>query len=224
MLTTERARRIPPERWLALLARVCWFFTVPFVRYEVRGGRCAADLHTGVIAANHRSMFDVVAGLICLHHFQRYPRLLIHRNYVEGHWVGPFARAIGAIPVDREGAPGSSLEAAVEALRSGIPIVVMPEGRLHWDPADPFSTGPAKTGVSRLAASAQVPVVAVALTGTERVMPLGARLPRFNPLRRKLVVCQVADEVLWLAGDDRRADTDAVMAEIRRLMELSAAG
>ena len=224
MLSTESARRIPPERWLALLARVCWFFTVPFVRYEVRGGRCAADLHVGVIAANHRSMFDVVAGLICLHHFRRYPRLLIHRNYVEGHWVGPFARTIGAIPVDREGSAASSLDAAVEALRSGVPILVMPEGRLHWDPADPFSTGPAKTGVSRLAASARVPVVAAALTGTERVMPRGARLPRFNPFRRKVVVCRVADEPLWLSGEDHRANTETVMAEIRRLMELPAAG
>jgi len=221
--STERARRIRPETWLALLARVCWFVTVPFVRYEVRGGRCAADLHVGVIVANHRSMFDVVAGLICLHRFRRYPRLLIHRNYVEGSWVGPFARAIGAIPVDRDGAAGASLDPAIAALRSGVPILVMPEGRLHWDPDDPFSTGPAKTGVARLAFGAGVPVVAAALVGTERVMPRGARLPRANPLRRKEVVCQVADEVLWLTGEDHRADTESVMAEIRRLMELAAA-
>ncbi|MET0727246.1 MAG: hypothetical protein ABWZ76_02995 [Acidimicrobiales bacterium] len=54
-------------------------------------------------------------------------------------------------------------------------------------------------------------------------MPLKARLPRFNPFRRKTVVCQVADEPLWLAGEDHRADTERVMAEIRRLMELTAA-
>ncbi len=224
MPTTEPERRIPPERWLALLARACRLLTLPFVRYEVRGGRCAADLHVGVIAANHRSMFDVVAGLICLHHFHRYPRLLIHRHYVEGHWVGPFARAIGAIPVDREGSAGSSLDPALEALRSGIPILVMPEGRLHWDPDEPLSTGPAKTGVSRLATGAGVPVIAAALTGTERVMPRGARLPRFNPFRRKVVVCQVADEPLWLSSEDHRAATEAVMADIRRLMEVAAAG
>jgi 1-acyl-sn-glycerol-3-phosphate acyltransferase len=219
--STERARRIPAERWLAVLARLCWFFTVPFVRYDVRGGRCASELRVGVIAANHRSMFDVVAGLICLHRFRRYPRLLIHRTYVEGTWVGPFARAIGAIPVDREGSAAASLDVAVQALRSGIPILVMPEGRLHWDPEDPLSTGPAKTGVARLASGAGVSVVAAALVGTERVMPPRARLPRFNPFRRKVVICQVADEELWLAGEDHRSDTESVMAEIRRLMELA---
>lgn len=224
MPTTEPARRIPPERWLAGLARVCWFFTVPFVRYEVRGGRCAVDLRVAVIAANHRSMFDVVAGLICLHRFGHYPRLLIHRTYVEGGWIGPFARAIGAIPVDREGAAGASLDGAIVALRSGVPVVVMPEGRLHWDPDAPLSTGPAKTGVARLATGAQVPVVPVALVGTERVMPRGARLPHFNPFRRKVVFCRVADDPLWLPGEDHRADTEAVMAEIRRLMARAVAG
>jgi 1-acyl-sn-glycerol-3-phosphate acyltransferase len=219
----EGERRIAPERWLALLARVCWLVTVPFVRYDIRGGRCAPDLKVGIIAANHRSMFDVVAGLICLHHFGRYPRLLIHRHYVEEHWSGPFARAIGAIPVDRDGAAGTSLDPAVEALRAGVPILVMPEGRLHWDPDAPLSTGPAKTGVARLAAGAGVPVVPAALVGTERVMPRGTRFPRFNPLRRKRVVCQVADDPMWLDGADHRADTEVVMAEIRRLMALAAA-
>lgn len=209
-----------PERNLAWLARIARVLTAPFVRYDIRGGRCAIELHVGIIAVNHRSMFDVVAGLVCLHHFRHYPRLLVERQYVEGRWTAPFARAIGAIPVDRIKGGGTSIDAAVDSLRSGVPIVVMPEGRLHRDPDDPTSTGPAKTGVSRLAVGAGMPVVVAGLRGTDVVMPHDARLPRFNPFRRKTVICHVADDPLWLTGDDHRANTDEVMAAIRALLVL----
>lgn len=207
-----------PERNLVRLARVLGALTAPFVRYDIRGGRCAEELRVAVIAANHRSMFDVVAGLICLHHFGHYPRLMIERRYVDGWWTGPFARAIGAIPVDRDASGRAAFDSGMQALRDGIPIIVMPEGRLHWDPADPGSLGPTKTGVSRLAQGAAVPVVAAALTGTERVLPANGRLPRLNPFRRKTVVCNVADDPLWLTSDDHRANTDLVMEAVRALL------
>lgn len=171
-----------PERTLALLAVVLRVLTAPFVRYDVRGGAGRADHDVVVVAVNHRSMFDVIAGLICLHHFDLHPRLLVDRKYVEGRWTAPFARAIGAIPVDRERGGGTSVVAALETLASGVPIVVMPEGRLHWDPQDPRSTGPTRTGVSRLARGGGVPVVACALTATERILLGDAKVPPAQPL------------------------------------------
>lgn len=192
--------------------------SAPFVRYEYHGGRCATELHTGVIAANHRSMFDVIAGLICLHHFGHHPRLLVERRYVEKGLVGLCSRGIGAIPVDRDGGGGQALDAAWTALNDGIPILVMPEGRIHWDPDDPISTGRPHTGVSRLATRDGQPVVPAALAGTERVAPAGCRFPRANPFRRKTVVCWVADEPMWLTGENHRANAALVMAEIRDLL------
>lgn len=209
-----------PERNLVWLARIAWVITAPFVRYDMRGGRCVTELSVGVIAVNHRSMFDVVAGLVCLHHFGQHPRLLIERKYVEGKWTAPFARAIGAIPVDRVNGGGTSVEAALFTLRNGTTIVMLPEGKLHHDPHDPRSVGPTRTGVSRLAVGAQVPVLAAALGGTADVMPPNARLPRLNPYRRKHVICNVADELIWLTGDDHRANTDRVMAAVQRLLVL----
>jgi 1-acyl-sn-glycerol-3-phosphate acyltransferase len=216
----RRERLRGPARVLAILARIIAFITAPFVRYDIRKG-CAEKLSVGVVAANHRSMFDVAAGLVCLHRLGHYPRLLIEKRYVESGWTGPAARAIGAIPVDRSGAKGASLEHAFAALRDGIPVLVMPEGRLHWDPEHPLSTGPAKSGVSRLAVGGHVAVVPVGLSGTERVMPAGAKLPRFVPFRRKVVVCQVAEEPLWFDGEDHEANTAVVMAAIEDLLALA---
>jgi 1-acyl-sn-glycerol-3-phosphate acyltransferase len=212
--------RVNPERNLRWMARVLRVLTAPFIRYDIRGGRCASELQNGVIAMNHRSMFDVVVGLIALDHFGHYPRLLVERAYVESRWTAPIARAVGAIPVDRIKGGGTSVEDALVALRSGLSIVVMPEGKLHQDAEDWRTTGPTRTGVSRLAVGSGIPVVAVGTTGTTAVLPYGARLPRFNPFRRKTVICHVADDPLWLSGDDHRANTDQVMATIRSLMVL----
>ncbi len=207
-----------PERNLAWLARVARVITIPFVRYDIRGGRCVHEQDVGVVAANHRSLFDLVAGLVCFHHFERYPRMLIERRYVEGRWTGPLARAVGAIPVDRDAGGRAAFDAAVAALRDRVPVILMPEGKLHWDPHDPRSLGPTKTGVSRLARGSSMPVLAAALSGTERIWPPGARLPRLNPFRRKTVVCNLADDVLWLTSEDHRANTDRIMEAVRALM------
>ncbi len=207
-----------PEARLRWIARALKVLTAPFVRYDVRGGACAPDLAVGIVAANHRSLFDVVAGLIALHHFRRYVRVLIAREYFEKRFMGLLCRAIGAIPVDR-GDSGPVLDAAVEALKGEIPLLIMPEGKLHWDPEQPLSTGRAKTGISRLAIDADVPVLPAGLVGTQHVWPAGRPLPRMNPFRRRpLVVVNVADEPMVLTGDDHAANAEAVMAEIRRLM------
>ena len=206
-----------PESRLRWIARLCRLLTAPFVRYDIRGGACAPQLKVGIVAANHRSLFDVVAGLIALHHFGRYVRVLIAREFFEGRWTAPLCRAIGAIPVDR-GDSGPVLDVAIAALRDGIPLLIMPEGKLHWDPERPLSTGRAKTGISRLAVGAEVVVLPAALVGTEAIFPAHAKFPHLNPFRRKRVIVNVADEPMHLSGDDHAANAEAVMAEIRRLM------
>jgi 1-acyl-sn-glycerol-3-phosphate acyltransferase len=207
-------RRISPEVVLRFLARFCRLLMAPFVRLEIRGGACAPRLKTAVIVANHRSMGDAICGLVILHHFGHYPRVLVAREWVEDSWTGVFARAIGAIPVDRRGDPAHALDVAIETLRAGVPILVMPEGRFHEDD-DPNTTGPAKTGAARLATSSGVPVVVAALAGTADAWPPGRNLPNLNPFRRRVVVCQVADDEMAVPGDDARVDTETIMVELR---------
>lgn len=200
------------------LAAVARILTKPFIDYDIRGGECVADLHVAVVAVNHRSMFDVVAGLIGLDHFGRYPRLLIAERYVQGRWTAPFARAIGAIPVPPRERRDEAVQRGMEVLREGVPLLVMPEGHLHFDPADPTSTGSPRPGVSRFAVGASTIVMPVGLSGTEAVWPSTSPLPRLNPFRRKVVVVNVANEPLRLRGDDHQANAEEVMAAIRSLL------
>lgn len=209
-----------PERALAALARLARILTSPFVRFDIEGGTGLNErVGACVIVTDHRSLFDVVAGLIVFHRYRRYPRVLIEKKYVDSKWTRPFARAIGAIPVDREAGGGAAFAAAEAALRSGLSILVLPEGRLHWDPAHPITTGRASTGASRLAAQADAPLVAAGIVGTERVWPATNKLPSFNPFhRRRLVSVRVGDDAFVPDGEDHRERTDQLMAEVRRLM------
>jgi len=68
--------------------------------------------------------------------------------------------------------------------------------------------------------AAEVVVIAAGLSGTERVWPASACLPRFNPLRRKRVIINVANTPLVLHGEDHQANTERVMDAIRSLLVL----
>lgn len=80
----------------------------------------------------------------------------------------------GAIPLPRVGVPKSALQAALAHLERGGTLGVFPEGRrtAYWGETDP------KEGGAWLALRAQVPLVPVAVIGTDRVMSLEANVPR----------------------------------------------
>ena len=206
-----------PERALAWLARI---LSWPFARFDIDGGDAMnRAVKTGIIVVDHRSLFDVVAGLIVFHKYRRYPRILIEKKYVDSKWTRPFARAIGAIPVDRAAGRGEAFAAAVAALDAGITILLLPEGRIHYDPDRPLETGSASTGVSRLAEASGAPVVAAGMIGTEQVWPGSRNLPYLNPFRRRAwVTCRISDRPVAFTGTDHHERTEQAMADVRRMM------
>jgi 1-acyl-sn-glycerol-3-phosphate acyltransferase len=221
-LRWEARRRRRVDRRLRTIARLLYYLTLPFIRYDVRGGDHLDTTGNLIIAANHRSLLDVVPGLYTAHRFNQYPRVLIAQAYVNGRWTGPIARWIGAIPVSggREGS--DALGDGIEAMRHGLATVVMPEGQLHKDAEDRRSLGDARTGVSRLAVGSGVPVVAAGLLGADRAWPPD-RMMKLNPFRRRTVAVSVADDPLYLTGDDHRANTNLVMDAIRTEIDRAAA-
>ena len=80
------------------------------------------------------------------------------------------------LPVDRDDprAALGSLDTALEVLGRGEAFGLYPEGTRSRDGR--LYRG--RTGVAHLALTAGVPVVPVGLVGTERLQPVGARLPR----------------------------------------------
>ena len=126
-----------------------------------------------ILASNHLSVSDSVFMPAML---DRQVHFLAKHEYFTGPgvkgWVTRrFFEAANQLPMDRSGGEASlrSLDAGLEALREGRLLGIYPEGtrspdgRLHRG----------KIGVAKLALASGVPVVPIAMIGTDRVQPIG---------------------------------------------------
>ena len=171
-----------------------------------------------IIAANHLSFLD--SFFIPLVVKRRKVTYLAKADYFKSWKTSWFFRMVGQIPVEREGNVKSrrALHTAVQALRQGKVLGIYPEGTRSRDGR--LYRG--RTGVARLALEAGVPIIPCGVTGTDAVMPKGAKLPRLRPGAEVKVRFGEPIDVSPYAGRqaDRptlRALTDAIMCEIQKL-------
>jgi 1-acyl-sn-glycerol-3-phosphate acyltransferase len=171
-----------------------------------------------ILAANHLSFVD--SFLIPLMTPRRVSFLAKQEYFRVGgpkQWaIRTFLTGIDAIPVPRGGyrAAHASLEAALRVLEEGGAFGIHPEGSRSRDGR--LYRG--RTGVAWLAIRSGAPVVPVAIHGTERVQPVGARLPRPGK-----VVIRFGEPLHFppppdgRQGTARRAATDDIMTAIAEL-------
>ncbi|HEX2705725.1 MAG TPA: lysophospholipid acyltransferase family protein [Candidatus Lustribacter sp.] len=180
-----------------------------------------------ILASNHLSFIDSFAIPLAA---PREVVFIAKAEYFTGTGIGGairrvFFEAINAIPVDRSSsrAAQESLDAALEVLQDGGAFGIYPEGTRSRDGR--LYRG--RTGVAWLALTAGVPVVPVALSGTDLIQPVGARFPRLarvtvtfgEPLHfaeryagvpqgraRRAVTDEIMDAIAALSGQER-ADT-----------------
>ncbi|HUR52423.1 MAG TPA: lysophospholipid acyltransferase family protein [Mycobacteriales bacterium] len=152
-------------------------FTVLF-RPVVTGREHIPRRGGAVLASNHLSMTDSLFLPVMT---RRRVSFLAKAEYFTGRGLkgrakAAFVRGTGLIPIDREDADSAahSLGVGASSLRQGRLLGVYPEGTRS--PDGRLYRG--KTGAARMAIDAGVPVVPVAMVGTDRVQPIGKVLPR----------------------------------------------
>jgi 1-acyl-sn-glycerol-3-phosphate acyltransferase len=201
-------------RWIAAVTA---FLVWPFVRVDTLRLDVARRTRTAVVIANHRSLFDAAVGLIAFHRLKRYPRVIVASHWFERRGTGPLLRMAGAIPMDRDD-PSMHLDAAKQVLDAGIPVLVLPEGRLSGEKGRPTSTGEFKTGAARLAAHCNVGVWPLGLVGTDETWPRGDKSPRFGLRRSRRVVLLGHERIIEVDGDFK-ASTEELRTAIVGLLE-----
>jgi len=115
-----------------------------------------------LLAANHRSFLDPFIVGCCA---RRPIYFVAKRELFEKRWQGWLLNALGAFPIRRGESDDEAMETARILLERGEAVVIFPEGtRVRRG-----GLGTPKRGVGRLALEAGVPVVPVAIAGTDKV-------------------------------------------------------
>ena len=210
---------IEPYHALRLVVRPEMF---PYARFSLKGIDRIPASGGVLLAANHRSYFDVVALALVAARLGRPVRFLGKREIFDAPLVGRLARAVGGIPVDRGSGSDLPLREAAAALRAGEVVVVLPQGTIPRGPDffDPQLRG--KTGTARLAQMTGAPVVPIGVWGTERVWPRSSRLPNVMAVGHPPKIKVRVGRRLDLSGPDAAQETARLMVAISSLLPKAA--
>ncbi len=100
------------------------------------------------------------------------------------HWLyHPFCKAIGCIPVKRDGRDQAAIRAALKTLKEGRVLPIFPEGRINPTSGREFLEP--KPGAAYIALRAGVPVIPAYIRGTPATNEIGPSLmtPSHSRLR-----------------------------------------
>ena len=195
----------------------------PFLRLlgrpELNGGEHIPATGGAILASNHLSIVDSIFLPFMV---DRPVTFAAKSEYFTGtrpidRITGAYMRATNQLSVDRAQARAGQdmLEAALGLLRGGALFGIYPEGTRS--PDGRLYRG--RTGIGWLALNSGLPVIPVAMSGTDRVLPPGHRVPRMGKIRitvgEPLTFESYRD--LPSAARQRRAITDEVMRCIQAL-------
>ncbi|MCC3650325.1 MULTISPECIES: lysophospholipid acyltransferase family protein [Streptomyces] len=182
------------------------------LRIDMRGTEHIPRQGGAVLVSNHIGYLDFVFCGLTARPAKRLVRFMAKESVFRHKVSGPLMRAMKHIPVDR--AQGEQAYAnALKALRSGEIIGVFPEATI----SPSFTLKNFKSGAARMAQEAGVPLLPMALWGTQRIWTKGR--PR-DMGRNHIPITIRVGEPLAADPDDQAANvTQRVKVRVQELLE-----
>ncbi|MCW5251281.1 MULTISPECIES: lysophospholipid acyltransferase family protein [unclassified Streptomyces] len=143
-------------------------FKVWDLRIDCRGSENIPRSGGAVLVSNHISYLDFVFNGLAALPQKRLVRFMAKESVFRHRISGPLMRGMKHIPVDR-GQGEKAYAHALASLRSGEVIGVFPEATI----SESFTLKSFKSGAVRLAQEAGVPLVPMAVWGTQRLWTKG---------------------------------------------------
>ena len=170
-----RSQKIAESKAASMVYAVTRFFLRLFLwsylRVEVTGKENLAGKDALIMAPVHRSNLD---SILLAPLSKRRMRALAKESLFK---IRPFAwyiSALGAFPIRRGSADRESVKIARSLLEKGATMLVFPEGTRQ----EGNKIGELFDGTAYLAAKSGVPVVPIGISGSEKAMGTGSRLPK----------------------------------------------
>ncbi len=146
-----------------------WFKALD-LRFDIDGTEHVPRRGGAVLVSNHISYLDFIFSGLAALPSKRLVRFMAKDSVFRHKVSGPLMRAMKHIPVDRSKGEGAYSH-ALDSLRSGEIIGVFPEATISRS----FTLKDFKSGAARLAQEAGVPLVPMALWGTQRLWTKGRK-------------------------------------------------
>jgi 1-acyl-sn-glycerol-3-phosphate acyltransferase len=165
-----------------------------------------------ILAVNHIAMFDVpLLATVCPHTI----RALAASKHKRNLFYAPILAMAGGIWVRRGEVDRQALRQAMALLKRGDEVLgIAPEGTRA---RGPYALQKGKTGTAYLATRADVPIVPVGITGTEKIKQ---NLPRLRRTHIRVVIGKSfrLPEGGQVRGDKLDEYTDLIMRRIAELL------
>ena len=193
-----------------IIATAKVLFRVLGLRFQMSGTEHVPRRGGALMAFNHVSYIDFVLGGLAAQPSRRVVRFMAKREVFDHAVGGPVMRSMHHISVDRADG-GASLDEALRYLQNGEVVGIFPEATISRS----FEVKELKSGATRIAAQAGVPLLPVVLWGTQRLMTKDH--PR-DFSRGKTIGIRVG-EPLYPTGDDPVKDTLELHERLSALLD-----
>lgn len=189
-------------------------FCRTWCRMSIEGREHVPQSGIFVLAPVHRSILDtpISSGVT-----RRRMRFMGADKYWASKPFGRLLSALGGFPVTRGSADREALKRCIMVLEGGEPLVLFPEGERKSGPM----VQPLYDGATYIAVKAGAPIVPVAIAGSERAMPKGAKF--IFPRKVQVIVGPPLVAPAGLVGKEQRDAARAMSvelhAELQRLLD-----
>ncbi len=159
--------------WYLFWKMVLWAIAKVAFKLRIEGREHEPARGPFIVAANHASIIDPPLVGIALRHQAAY---MAKHELFDAPVLGPLLRSIGVFPVRRGEPDRRAIRKSLDVVQSGGILVMFPEGTRSPD----GRLQKPEPGAAMIALRTGAAVLPAAVVNSHRILPKGARRPKFQ--------------------------------------------